>query len=112
MSGRKRVAPAQLVHAAVMEIGISTRSDLRERGSRRPRANANATSVRLEQYRRHAQCRSRLAEAAVQSAQRHTMVGADGKMQRVAGAQAERVLVGEPGCCAKLQPRNRQDGKT
>jgi hypothetical protein len=30
------------------------------------------------------------------------MIGADGEMQGVASAQAQRMLVGEPGRCAEL----------
>jgi hypothetical protein len=39
------------------------------------------------------------------------MIGADGEVQRVSSAQAQRMLVREPGRRAKLQPRYRHHGK-
>ena len=52
-----------------------------------------------------------MAQPLVECAERRSQVGADGEMQGISSAQAQRMLVREPRRRAKLQPRDRNDGK-
>jgi hypothetical protein len=68
-------------------------------------------SARSEQHGLDAERRAALAEPSVEGAEPRGLLGANGEMQGVPGAPAQRILVGEPDRRTALRPPHRQHVK-
>ncbi len=84
----------------------------RRKADRADHSSRPIKTAQSEEHRLYAQRRTCLAKPLVERTQRRALFGADGEMQGISGAHAQRILIRKPRGHAKLCPRYRQDSDT